>query len=1240
MLGSIAPAVRAADTGPKAPVNTTTPNEWTNPAAAKVDDGAFATAGRDDEQGYRDFGFTIPAGSIIDGITVKAEAKASDSSGCRLVVGLSSGGSYQTKSANLSGADQVLTFGSASDTWGRVWDRTQLTDAAFRLRLTADDTNQCNDNATTSVDYVTVLVTHRTVKNGSANAALSKGVCNKADFNFIVDMSGSIAAQDGNPSNLPQLKAGITAFVDAFANAGGDGVYAGTRFNGTSATNLTSGYDSAAAFKADIAALNNPTSTTPTAAGITTGAANSSGDRGDAPNVMFVVTDGSPNVPGGDLGTPATWLQAANAAVDAADGARTAGYVVKAVYLSTAGDPGDTTLPFSSPGDAEWAQKVMTEIGGGSYLDADFKNFVADLFAAIKCTPPPTVTLTKSVDDDSKPEPGGTFNFTLTIKNTADHAVNITALTDSNPLSQGCKDLVGDTLAAGASVSCSYPVTHTAIGTYPNDASVTVKDSDGGEASATDDESVKVTDLLPTVELDKSATPSSRPEPGGAFDFTLRITNTSPETVTIKALTDDNALSAGCLALIDTTLASGASVTCTYQVTHAEPGTYPNTASVTVADDDGNTASATDDRSVQVTDVQPTISVDKTASPLTRPEPGGSFTFTVVVTNTSFESVTISSLTDNVYGNLVGKGTCATGATLAADGGTYTCSFPGTFTGNADDAETDTVTAVAVDDDGSQATARDDATVSLTDVLPTISVDKTADPTILDEPGGQVTFTVVVTNDSIESVTLDSLVDDVHGDLDGRGSCDTGGSIAANGGTYTCSFTADVTGNAGDSETDTITAVASDDDGNSDDDSDSATVTILNVDPSVRVIKTASPLTKAEPGGSFTFDITVINDSNEAVVLISLTDDIYGDLAGRGSCALGATLAANGGEYTCAFNGDFTGDAGDEQTDIVTATIVDDDGTERSNFDDATVALTDAAPTIQVIKTADPVKVEAGTAVTFTVVVSNTSLEPVWLTSLTDSIHGDLDGQGTCMADGSVQIAPSAAYTCEFSAVVTETETDVVTATVEDDEGNEASEDDDATVTVADLLLDKTVANTTADRGNRPDGSVVAQPSDTLHYTLAYALTNGPLHGVVISDVLPIGLGTPSNISDGGTWDAASRTLTWDLGTVHADGSVGYDVIVSIDALAAKQPLKNVATIDSDETGPDDDDADTTVVPGGAVKGETSAPTLPPTDTIGAGRQETSGSGLTLVFLSLIGLAVAASFLTPARPLARRKARR
>ena len=61
---------------------------------------------------------------------------------------------------------------------------------------------------------------------------------------------------------------------------------------------------------------------------------------------MFVITDGSPNKPnthGDDLAVPETWLEGANAAIDAANAVRGSGatnkFHIKAVYLSTAGDP-------------------------------------------------------------------------------------------------------------------------------------------------------------------------------------------------------------------------------------------------------------------------------------------------------------------------------------------------------------------------------------------------------------------------------------------------------------------------------------------------------------------------------------------------------------------------------------------------------------------------------------------------------------------------------------------------------------------------------------------------------------------------------------------------------------------------------------------------------------------------------------------------------------------------------------
>jgi hypothetical protein len=95
-----------------------------------------------------------------------------------------------------------------------------------------------------------------------------------------------------------------------------------------------------------------------------------------------------------------------------------------------------------------------------------------------------------------------------------------------------------------------------------------------------------------------------------------------------------------------------------------------------------------------------------------------------------------------------------------------------------------------------------------------ISVIKTADPVAVKEPGGDVTFTVLVINQGTScSVFIDSLIDDKHGNLDGQGNCVAS---AANpqeipaGGFYTCQFTATVNGAMGYVETNTVTASGED----------------------------------------------------------------------------------------------------------------------------------------------------------------------------------------------------------------------------------------------------------------------------------------------------------------------------------------------------------------------------------------------------------------------------------------------
>jgi hypothetical protein len=264
--------------------------------------------------------------------------------------------------------------------------------------------------------------------------------------------------------------------------------------------------------------------------------------------------------------------------------------------------------------------------------------------------------------------------------------------------------------------------------------------------------------------------------------------------------------------------------------------------------------------------------------------------------------------------------------------------------GDAGDSETDTVTASGSDDEGNPVSASDDATVTVTDVTPTIDVDKTANPTTVSEPGGDVVFTVVIDNDSVSTdpVTIDSLVDDIHGDLNGQGTCSVPQTIPS-GDTYSCSFSATVSGDAGDSETDTVTASGSDDEGNPVSASDDATVAIEDVLPSAHLTKTPYEVV-------VTFEVVVTNDSvsTDPLTIDALTDDVYGNITTADhdgiqstTCVLGGVIQP-GASYTCYFTAVVSSSP---QTDVVTATVSDDEGNKVEPWDDAYVEFGDPSPT-------------------------------------------------------------------------------------------------------------------------------------------------------------------------------------------------------------------------------------------------------------------------------------------------------
>ena len=690
----------------------------------------------------------------------------------------------------------------------------------------------------------------------------------------------------------------------------------------------------------------------------------------------------------------------------------------------------------------------------------------------------PGIAITKTPRPGSLPEPGGAFTFDLDISNASDEPVTLTSLVDVpyGDVTVVAGAITATTCALPASIAardsyaCSFAGTFTgAPGASQTDiVTARAEDDEGNPAAASAQATVRLTDVPSSIVVTKDASPTSVPEPGAVVTFSLAVENSSPvDTVTLESLLDDiygdvtvvaePIRATTCDLAPPVTLAPGESYLCSFDAfTAGDAGdTVTDTVTASGTDDDGNPVSNEDSADVLVTDVLPTIALTKTPTPTSLPEPGGEFTFGLVLANTSIEPVSLESLVDDIYGDVtvLGDDITATDCVLPqvlAIGGSYACSFTGAFTGNAADAQTDTVTATATDNEENETTAEARATVRLTDVLPSMSVTKTPAPMVLPEPGGPVAFTFTVSNTSgVDPLTITSLSDSDFGGLTGDADCRVGTVLPpAPGPASSCTFTQTfpVAGSAaGPAHQDTFTAAGQDDDGSPTSATATAIVAFTDVLPSISITKTPSPSSLPEPGGPFSFGLLVSNTSVEPVTLTSLVDAPYGDvtkvagLITATTCVLPVALPA-GGTYACSFTGAFTGNAGATQTDTVTATAADDEGDPATATASATVSLTPVPPVISVTKTPDRAVVQApGGDVVFTITVTNEStFEPVTLTGLVDDVYGDLDGVGQCLADGGVVIPPGGTYTCRFIGRVTgasgDTHRNTVTATATDDD--------------------------------------------------------------------------------------------------------------------------------------------------------------------------------------------------------------
>jgi len=487
---------------------------------------------------------------------------------------------------------------------------------------------------------------------------------------------------------------------------------------------------------------------------------------------------------------------------------------------------------------------------------------------------------------------------------------------------------------------------------------------------------------------------------------------------------------------------------------------------VTVEDNEGGQASDSDEETVTVTDVGPDIRITKTANPASVPETGGNVTFTFLVENIGQENVTLTSLTDTVFGDLNGQGDCATGGFIPA-GGSTTCAVTVFLASDDLTAHTNVVTAVGTDNDGSTDEATDKETVTFDDVAPAINVTKTAAPASVPETGGDVTFTITVENVGTEPVTLTGAVDTVFGPIDVSLFDST---YLLPGETATYAFVDTLAGEPALPHQNVVTVTAQDNEGTPATGSDDAEVTFTDVAaPEINVTKTANPSSVPPDGGNVTFTFLVENTGQEDVTLTSLTDTVFGDLNGQGTCSVPQTILA-GDSYSCQITTFLSGgnaflpplelnvlakpfciEPPTAHYNVVTAVAVDNEGTSASDTDDVTVTFDYVAPAIQVSKTANKTWVpETGDNVTFTIRVKNTGTTPVTLTGAIDTVFGPIDVN---LFDktylGMYEIA-TYSFTEWIAGEPAVGHRNVVTVTAQDNQGVDVTGSDDATVTYGD----------------------------------------------------------------------------------------------------------------------------------------------------------------------------------------------
>jgi uncharacterized repeat protein (TIGR01451 family) len=631
--------------------------------------------------------------------------------------------------------------------------------------------------------------------------------------------------------------------------------------------------------------------------------------------------------------------------------------------------------------------------------------------ASVPASQTPSIAVVKSATPASVSKVGDVITYNFLVTNTGNVTLTKVSVTDSQtapagPLTSGptCPKA---TLASGASEICTgtYTVTQADLnnGKVDDTATATGQPPTGSPVVSPPSPATVPATQTPNLSIVKSVTPAKVSKVGDVISYNFLVTNTGNVTLTNVSVADAQSSPASALTSGPTcpqsTLVPGQSETCTgtYTVTQKDldNGSVNDSATATGTPPTGPPVTPPPSTASVPATQTASIALVKSATPGSVSKVGDVISYNFLVTNTGNVTLTNVSVADTqtAPADALTSGPTCPAPTLAV-GASETCTATYTVT-QADlnnGKVNDTAAATATPPTGPPVLSPPAvATVPATQ-NPNLSIVKSSPQTKASNAGDVIAYGFVITNTG--NVTLTNVsVTDIQtapaGALTSGPTCPQ--SILTPGQSETCTGTYTVTQADVDhgKVDDSATATGADPTGKQVTTPPAPLTVPIPPNPSITVLKSASPASVSKVGDVITYSFVVTNTGNVTLTKVTVTDS---QVAPAGALTSGPTCPqstlAPGLTETCTAT--YTATQADANSgkvnDTATATGTPPSGPPVTSPPSPAVVPIPPNPNLSIVKSATPAKVsKVGDVISYSFVVTNTGNVTLTKVTVTDS---------------------------------------------------------------------------------------------------------------------------------------------------------------------------------------------------------------------------------------------------------------